>query len=98
MVRVRGVVAVRGSRALHNGVRRARRRVVHPAARPAPRVLRLVARVPVVLKPLVASNIPYNITYEDNLIRKRDETHTLIFLSGTEEARLIQSSYDINLA
>lgn len=56
VVRVRGVVAVGGGRALHDGVGRARRRVVHPAARPAPRVLRLVARVAVVLQPLLAYN------------------------------------------
>lgn len=57
VLRVGGVVAVRGGRPLHDGVGRARGRVVDAAARARPRVLRLVAGMPAVLQPLDKSNI-----------------------------------------
>lgn len=50
VLRVGSVVAMRRGRPLHDRVGRAGRRVVHAAARARTRILRLVARVPVVLQ------------------------------------------------
>lgn len=52
VVRVRSMVAVRRSWPFHNSVRSPRRGIVDTTARPRPRVLGLVAGVPVVLQPL----------------------------------------------
>lgn len=70
-------MAVRGGRPLHDGVGRARRRVVDAAARPRPRVLRLVAGVPAVLQPLDNQTLPLNYfkNNKENIKESGDARH-----------------------